>query len=185
MQLEKDRFDLRLEEKRCKLIELTIDEMELADDSSVANDVNLAPLGVNDADGGTGNLTADWVHSVVNHTEREFGVALPTDIASQASRGLDQDTSSILDNVKSTTHIEDNLNQCADNVATDQSKVIDNTIVPSLQRHLNFNSETVTGLRHNVFGSTAISTSHSQQPPNFNGQSSLLTNSYFRKCLFG
>ena len=133
MQLEKDRFDLRLkeiaEEKRRKLNELKIDEMELADDSSVAN-VNLAPLGVNDEDGGTGNLTADWVHSIVNQTERDMGVPLPTDVVSPASRGLDQATSSILDNVKSTTHIEDNLNQFADNAATDQSNVIDNTIVP-------------------------------------------------------
>ena len=40
MQLEKDRFDLRLkeiaEEKRRKLNELKIDEMELADDSSLS-----------------------------------------------------------------------------------------------------------------------------------------------------
>ena len=181
MQLEKDRFDLRLkeytEEKRRKLNELKIDEMELADDSSVAI-VNLAPLGVNDEDGGTGNLTADWVHSIVNQTEREMGVPLPTDVVSPASRGLDQATSSILDNVKSTTHIEDILNQFADNAATDQSNVIDNTIVPSLQQHLNFNSEAVAELRPNVFGSTVISTSHSQQRPVFNGQSSLLTNSY-------
>ena len=154
--------------------------MELADDSSVAN-VNLAPLGVNDEDGGTGNLTADWVHSIVNQTEREMGVPLPTDVVSPASRGLDQATSSILDNVKSTTHIEDNLNQFADNAATDQSNVIDNTIVPSLQQHLNFNSEAVAELRPNVFGSTVISTSHSQQRPIFNGQSSLLTNSYVPK----
>ena len=184
MQLEKDRFDLRLkeiaEEKRRKLNELKIDEMELADDSSVAN-VNLAPLGVNDEDGGTGNLTADWVHSIVNQTEREMGVPLPTDVVSPASRGLDQATSSILDNVKSTIHIEDNLNQFADNAATDQSNVIDNTIVPSLQQHLNFNSEAVAELRPNVFGSTVISTSHSQQRPIFNGQSSLLTNSYVPK----
>ena len=86
MQLEKDRFDLRLkessEEKRCKLNELKIDEVELPDNSSVANDVNLAPLGVNDEDGGTANLTADWVHSIVNQTEREVGVPLPTDIVS-------------------------------------------------------------------------------------------------------
>ena len=53
--------------------------------------------------------------------------------------------------------------------------------MPSLQQHLNFNSETVTELRPNVFGSTAISTSISQQRPNFNGQSSLLTNSYVPK----
>ena len=154
--------------------------MELADDSSVAN-VNLAPLGVNDEDGGTGNLTADWVHSIVNQTEQEMGVPLPTDVVSPASRGLDQATSSILDHVKSTTHIEDNLNQFADNAATDHSNVIDNTIVPSLQQHLNFNSEAVAELRPNVFGSTIISTSHSQQRPIFNGQSSLLTNSYVPK----
>ena len=185
MQLEKDRFDLRLkevaEEKRRKLNELKIDEMELADDSSVANDVNLAPLGVNDEDGGTGILTADWVHSIVNQTEREMGVPLPTDVVSPASRGLDQATSSILDNVKYTTHIEENLNQFADNAATDQSNVIDNTTVLSLQQHLNFNSETVAELRPNVFASTAIFTSLSQQRPNFNGQSSLLTNSYVPK----
>ena len=185
MQLEKDRFDLRLkeiaEEKRRKLNKLKVDEMELVDDSSVANDVNLVPLGVIDENGGTGNLTADWVHSIVNHTEREMGVPLPTDVVSPANRGLDQATSFILDNVKSTTHIEDNLNQFADNAATDQSNVIDNTIVPSLQQHLKFNSKSVTELRSNVFGSTAISTSHSQQRPNFNGQSSLLTNSYVPK----
>ena len=185
MQLEKDRFDLRLkeiaEEKRRKLNELKIDEMELAGDSSVANDVNLAPLGVNDEDGGTGKLTAVWVHSIVNQTEREMGVPLPTDVVSPASRALDQATSSILDNVKSTTHIEDNLNQFADNAATDQSNVIDNTIVPSLQQHLNFNSEAVAELRPNVFGPTVISTSHSQQRPIFNGQSSLLTNSFVPK----
>ena len=97
MQFEKDRFDLGLkeiaEEKRRKLNELKINEKELADDSSVANDVNLAPLGVNDEDGGTGNLTADWVHSIVNQTERELGVPLPIDIISPASRGLDQATS--------------------------------------------------------------------------------------------
>ena len=138
--------------------------MELADDSSVANDVNLAPLGVYDEDGGTGNLTADRVHSIVNQTERELGVPLPTDIVSPASRCLD---SSILDNVKSTTHIEDNLNQFADNAATNQSNVIVNTIVPSLQQHLNFNSENATELRPTVFGFMAISTSHSQQRPNF------------------
>ena len=154
--------------------------MELADDSSVANDVNLAPLGVNDEEGGTGNLTAIWVHSIVNQTEREMGVPLPTDVVSTPSRDLEQASSSILDNVKSTTHIEDNLNQLAHNAATDQFNVIDNTIVPSLQ-HLNFNSEAVTELRSNVFGSTAISTSHSQQRPNFNGQSSLLTNAYVPK----
>ena len=140
--------------------------MELADDSSVAN-VNLAPLGVNDEDGGTGNLTSDWMHSIVNQTERAMGVPLPTDFVSPASRGLDQATSSILDNVKSTTHIEDNLNQFADNAATDQSNVIDNTIVPSLQQHLNFNSEAVAELRPNVFGSTIISTSHSQKTSYF------------------
>ena len=155
--------------------------MELADDSCVANDVNLAPLGVNDEDGGTGNLTADWVHSIVNQTEREMGVPLPTDVVSLASRGLDQGTSSILDNVKSTTHIEDNLNQFADNAATDQTNVINNTIVPSLQQHLNINSEAVAELRPNVFGSTVISTSQSQQRPIFNGQSSLLTISYVPK----
>ena len=92
MQLEKDRFDLRLkditEEKRRKVNELEIDEMELADDSSVAKNVNLAPLGVNDEDGGTGNLTAaDWVHSIVNQNEREMSVPLPTDVVSPASRG--------------------------------------------------------------------------------------------------
>ena len=47
MQLEKVRFNLRLkeiaEEKRRKLNELKLDEMEFADDSSVANDVNLKP----------------------------------------------------------------------------------------------------------------------------------------------
>ena len=73
--------------------------MELADDSSVANDVNLAPLGVNDEDGGNGNLTTFWVHPIVNQTEREVGVPLPTDVISPASRGLDQATSSMLDNV--------------------------------------------------------------------------------------
>ena len=109
------------------------------------------------------------MHSIVNQTEREMGVHLPTDVVFPASRGLDQATISILDNVKSTTHIEDNLNQFSDNAATDQSNVIDNTIVPSLQQHLNFNSEAVTELRPNVFGSTAISTSLSQQRPNFNG----------------
>ena len=185
MQLEKDRFDLRLketaEEKRCKLNELKIDEMELADDSSVVNNVNLAPLDVNDEDGGTGNLTADWVHSIVNQTEREMGVPLPTDVVSPASRVLDQATSPILDNVKSTTHIEDNLNQFADNAATYQSNVIDNPSVPSLQQHFNFNSEAVAELRPNVFGSTVISTSHSQQCPIFNRQSSLLTNLYVPK----
>ena len=117
----------------------------------------------------------------MNQTEREMGVPLPTDVVSPASRGLDQATSYSLDNVKSTTHIEDNLNQFADNAATDQSNVIDNTIVPSLQQHLNFNSEAVAELRPNVFGSTVISTSHSQQRPIFNGQSSLLTNSYVPK----
>ena len=70
MQLEKDRFDLRLkenaEEKRRKLNELNIDEIELADDSSIANDKYLEPLGVNDEDGGTGTPTADRVHSIVN-----------------------------------------------------------------------------------------------------------------------
>ena len=185
MQLEKDRFDLRLkeiaEEKRCKLNELKIDEMELAEYSSVVNNVNLAPLGVNDEVGGTGNLTADWVHSIVNQTEREMGVPFPTDVVSPASRVLDQATSPILDNVKSTTHIEDNLNQFADNAATYQSNVIDNPFVPSLQQHLNINSEAVAELRPNVFGSTVISTSHWQQRPNFNGQSSLLTNSYVPK----
>ena len=148
LQLEKDRFDPRLkeiaEEKRRELDELKIDKMELADDSSVANDVNLAPLGVSDVHSGTGNVTTDWVHSIANQTERVLGVPLPTDIVSQASRGLDQAARSILDNVKSTTHIEDNLIQFADNAATAQSNVIDNTIVPSLQQHLNFNSETVT-----------------------------------------
>ena len=83
--------------------------------------------------------------------------------------------------MKSTTHIEDNLNQFADNAATNQSNVIENTIVPSLQQHLNFISETVTELRPNVFGSTVISTSHSQQRPSFNGQSSLLAHSYVPK----
>ena len=183
--MQKDRFDLRLKEtakEKCrKLNELKIDELELADDSCVANDVYLAPLGVNDEDGVTSNLTADWVYSIVNQTEREKGVPLPTDVVSLASRGLDQTKSSILDNVKSTTQIEDNLNQFADNTATDQSNVIDNTIVPSLQQHLNFNSEAVAELRHNAFGSTVISTSHSQQRPNFNGQSLLLTNSYVPK----
>ena len=120
----------------------------------------------------------DWVHSIVNHIERELGFPLPTDIVSLASCGLHQAASSILDHVESTTHIEKNLNPFAENAATDQSIVIDNTIVPSLQQYLNCNSETVTELRPNVSGSTAISTSHSQQRPKFNGQSSLLTNSY-------
>ena len=106
--------------------------MELADDSSVANDVNLMPLGANDESGGTGTLTVDWVHSNKNQAERELIVPLLTEIASQASRGLDQAASSIFDNVKAATHIEDILNQFSDNAVTDQSIVIDNTIVPSL-----------------------------------------------------
>ena len=39
----------------------------------------------------------------------------------------------------------------------------------------------MTELRPNIFGSPAISTSHSQQRPNFNGQSLLLTNAYVPK----
>ena len=80
--------------------------------------------------------------------------------------------------MKAATPIEDNLNQFAVNVATDQTNVIDNAIVPSLQQLLNFNSETMTELRPNVFPSTAIYASHPQQRPNFCGLSSLLTNSY-------
>ena len=67
MQLEKDRFDLRLtefaEENRRKRNEL---KMDIADNSSVAKHVNLAPLVVNDEDGGTGTLTEGWVHLIVN-----------------------------------------------------------------------------------------------------------------------
>ena len=145
MKLKKDRFYLGLKEfakeKWRKLNELKIDGMELADNLSIANDVNLAPFGVNDENGGTGTLTADWLQSIVSLTERELGVPLPTNIVSQASRGLDQAASSIVDNVKAATHIEDKLNQFADHAATDQSKGIDNTIVPSrllFDCHLHF-----------------------------------------------
>ena len=87
LQLEKNRFDLIrkdiAEEKHRKLNELKIDDMELTDESSSANDVNLAPLGVHDEDGGTGFLTADCVHSIVKQTERELGVPLSANIVSQ------------------------------------------------------------------------------------------------------
>ena len=153
-QHEKNCFDLRLkgnaEEKRHKLNELK--KTKVSRWFKCYKRCNCAPLGVNEEGGGTGTLAADWLQSIVNQTVRELGDPLPSVIVSQASRGLDQAGSSIFDNVRAATYIEDNLNKFADSAATDYSNVIDNIIMPSLQQHLNFNSETMRELRPNAFG---------------------------------
>ena len=198
IQLEKERFQLKLEEiaeeKRSKLNEFQIDEYELADDSSEVDGGKRTVLGTNEEDGVTGGETANWVNSIVGQSEGDAAVSHRVDNVSQTSGDSEQVTNINLGDPNANTNITDDHNrstpstaiphdtfvaETVDSMANTQANGVENAIIPPVQQDMRLHVEATTELQLSDHGLIGTQPSHSQgRSNNVYGQYPLVTNSY-------